>query len=86
MSTLILSGHFTGLGFSQIRQWIHEAQENRDIVSPLTGYTKLAEFATHRTGGTNDAAVAVADKDGSTIKIVSNVPGGSSSYWIGLFK
>lgn len=77
-----LGSFFGGL----IIQWLNAAQENRDQVPPLTGYTKLAEVATHRTGGTNYAPVAVVDKDGSTIKVVSNVSGGSASYWLGLFK
>ena len=77
-----LGSFFGGL----IIQWINAANENQNVVPPLTGYTKLAEVATHRTGGSNYAPVAVVDKDGSTIKVVSNVSGGSASYWIGLFK
>ena len=68
------------------KQWINDALENRDIVPPLTGYTKLAELATHKTGGSNYVPIAVVNRDGSSIKIVTNVNETSTSYWIGLFK
>ena len=77
-----LGSFFGGL----IIQWINDALENRDIVPPLTGYTKLAELATHRTGESNYVPIAVVNRDGSSIKIVTNVNETSTSYWIGLFK
>ena len=77
-----LGSFFGGL----IIQWIHDAIENRETVPPLTGYTKLAELATHKTVGSNYAQIAVSDRDGSAIRIVTNGPNGAHSYWIGLFK
>ena len=77
-----LGSFFGGL----IIQWINNALENRDIVPPLTGYTKLAELATHRTGEGNYVPIAIVNRDGSSIKIVTNVKETSTSYWIGLFK
>ena len=68
------------------RQWVFSAQENQKNKTPLSGFTKLFETASHKTGATATYITSMRDTDDNSFYIVSNASGTSSSYWVGIFK
>ena len=75
----------TGLLFAY-KQWVFSAQENQKNKTPLSGFTKLFETASHKTGATATYITSMRDTDDNSFYIVSNASGTSSSYWVGIFK